>query len=46
MDKSLKQKCPIIGINDSGGARIQEGVQSLAGYSEVFQVLLHCSITL
>jgi len=37
MDKSLKSRCPIIGINDSGGARIQEGVQSLAGYSEVFQ---------
>lgn len=29
--------CPIIGLNDSGGARIQEGVDSLAGYAEVFQ---------
>lgn len=37
LDKSLKAKVPLIGINDSGGARIQEGVQSLAGYSEVFQ---------
>ena len=29
---------PVIGINDSGGARIQEGVESLAGYAEIFQV--------
>lgn len=29
---------PVIGLNDSGGARIQEGVASLAGYAEVFQV--------
>lgn len=29
--------CPVIGLNDSGGARIQEGVDSLAGYAEVFQ---------
>ena len=29
---------PCIGINDSGGARIQEGVESLAGYAEIFQV--------
>jgi acetyl-CoA carboxylase carboxyltransferase component len=28
---------PVIGINDSGGARIQEGVQSLAAYAEIFQ---------
>jgi propionyl-CoA carboxylase beta chain len=28
---------PVIGLNDSGGARIQEGVDSLAGYAEVFQ---------
>merc|ERR1711974_429926 len=32
-----KSKAPIIGLNDSGGARIQEGVDSLAGYAEVFQ---------
>ena len=32
----MKQGAPIIGINDSGGARIQEGVRSLAGYAEIF----------
>lgn len=37
MDMALKMGAPIIGINDSGGARIQEGVTSLAGYAEVFQ---------
>jgi acetyl-CoA carboxylase carboxyltransferase component len=36
MDHSLKLKVPLIGINDSGGARIQEGVNSLAGYGEIF----------
>ena len=36
MDLALKQGSPIIGINDSGGARIQEGVESLAGYAEIF----------
>jgi propionyl-CoA carboxylase beta chain len=36
MDLALKLGCPIIGINDSGGARIQEGVVSLAGYAEIF----------
>ena len=36
MDLSLKMGAPIIGLNDSGGARIQEGVASLAGYSEIF----------
>jgi propionyl-CoA carboxylase beta chain len=36
MDLAMKQGTPIIGINDSGGARIQEGVQSLAGYAEIF----------
>ncbi|MDR2119008.1 MAG: acyl-CoA carboxylase subunit beta [Tannerellaceae bacterium] len=36
MDHALKMRCPIIGINDSGGARIQEGVQALAGYGEIF----------
>lgn len=30
---------PVIGLNDSGGARIQEGVESLAGYADIFQVL-------
>jgi len=37
MDQAVKVGAPIIGINDSGGARIQEGVDSLAGYAEVFQ---------
>jgi len=37
MDQAIKVGAPIIGINDSGGARIQEGVASLAGYAEVFQ---------
>ncbi len=36
MDFALENKMPIIGINDSGGARIQEGVESLAGYAEIF----------
>ena len=36
-DLALKLKAPIIGINDSGGARIQEGVDSLKGYGEIFQ---------
>ena len=36
MDLALKQGAPIVGINDSGGARIQEGVDSLAGYAEIF----------
>ncbi len=36
MDHSLKMRVPLIGINDSGGARIQEGVNSLAGYGEIF----------
>jgi propionyl-CoA carboxylase beta chain len=37
MDQAMKVGAPIIGINDSGGARIQEGVASLGGYAEVFQ---------
>jgi len=36
MDMAAKFGCPVIGINDSGGARIQEGVVSLAGYAEIF----------
>jgi acetyl-CoA carboxylase carboxyltransferase component len=36
MDHAMKLKVPLIGINDSGGARIQEGVNSLAGYGEIF----------
>jgi propionyl-CoA carboxylase beta chain len=37
MDMAMKVGAPMIGLNDSGGARIQEGVASLAGYAEVFQ---------
>lgn len=37
LDSAMKLGAPIIGINDSGGARIQEGVDSLAGYGEIFQ---------
>src|SRR6266850_1461597 len=36
MDLAAKYGCPVIGINESGGARIQEGVVSLAGYAEIF----------
>jgi propionyl-CoA carboxylase beta chain len=36
MDLAVEMGCPVIGINDSGGARIQEGVVSLAGYAEIF----------
>ncbi|MGM0498032.1 MAG: acyl-CoA carboxylase subunit beta [Bacteroidota bacterium] len=37
MDMAMKVGAPVIGINDSGGARIQEGVTSLAGYAEIFE---------
>ncbi|MGD9535953.1 MAG: acyl-CoA carboxylase subunit beta [Alphaproteobacteria bacterium] len=37
MDQAMKVGAPVIGLNDSGGARIHEGVASLAGYAEVFQ---------
>ncbi len=37
MDMAMKVGAPIIGINDSGGARIQEGVTALAGYAEIFE---------
>ncbi|MDQ3829029.1 MAG: methylmalonyl-CoA carboxyltransferase, partial [Candidatus Tectomicrobia bacterium] len=36
MDLAIKTGCPVIGLNDSGGARIQEGVISLAGYADIF----------
>jgi propionyl-CoA carboxylase beta chain len=36
MDLAMRFRCPVIGINDSGGARIQEGVVSLAGYADIF----------
>ncbi len=37
MDLAMKMGAPIIGLNDSGGARIQEGINALAGYSEIFK---------
>src|SRR3546814_14321323 len=37
MDIAMKVGAPVIGLNDSGGARIQEGVASLGGYAEIFQ---------
>jgi len=43
MDLAVKFGCPLIGINDSGGARIQEGVVSLAGYAEIFWRNVQCS---
>src|SRR5918995_2583397 len=46
MDLAISTGCPIIGINDSGGARIQEGVVSLAGYADIFHrnVLASCVV--
>src|SRR4029077_20254275 len=46
MDHAIKVGAPIIGLNDSGGARIQEGVASLGGYADVFQrnVLASCVV--
>jgi propionyl-CoA carboxylase beta chain len=38
MNMAMKLGAPVIGLNDSGGARIQEGVQSLAGYADIFQL--------
>lgn len=38
MDQAMLVGAPVIGLNDSGGARIQEGVESLAGYADIFQV--------
>jgi len=43
MDQAMKVGAPVIGLNDSGGARIQEGVASLGGYAEVFQRNVMCS---
>ncbi|MDK2975833.1 MAG: methylmalonyl-CoA decarboxylase subunit alpha [Candidatus Marinimicrobia bacterium] len=37
MDMAMKMGAPLIGLNDSGGARIQEGIMSLAGYADIFQ---------
>src|SRR5437879_6903899 len=36
MDLAVRTGAPLVGLNDSGGARIQEGVESLAGYAEIF----------
>src|SRR5438093_7490075 len=43
MDLAAQFGCPVVGINDSGGARIQEGVVSLAGYAEIFWRNVQCS---
>ncbi|MCB0324274.1 MAG: methylmalonyl-CoA carboxyltransferase, partial [Bdellovibrionales bacterium] len=43
MDLAVEVGCPVIGLNDSGGARIQEGVQSLAGYADIFYRNVTCS---
>ena len=43
MDFALENRIPVIGVNDSGGARIQEGVESLAGYAEIFWRNVQCS---
>ncbi len=43
MDLAMKTGCPVVGINDSGGARIQEGVVSLGLYAEIFRRNVHAS---
>ncbi len=43
MDRALETGAPVIGLNDSGGARIQEGVESLAGYADIFLRNVQCS---
>ncbi|CAM5262429.1 Acetyl-coenzyme A carboxylase carboxyl transferase subunit beta, chloroplastic [Streptomyces alboniger] len=43
MDFALKTGCPVVGINDSGGARIQEGVMALGMYGEIFRRNTHAS---
>ena len=43
MDMAVKTGSPVIGLNDSGGARIQEGVESLGGYAEIFWRNVQCS---
>ena len=42
---AAKVGAPIIGINDSGGARIQEGVDSLGGYGEIFQRIVDTQVS-
>ncbi|MDR0423356.1 MAG: acyl-CoA carboxylase subunit beta [Rickettsiales bacterium] len=43
IDTALKMKAPVIGLYDSGGARIQEGVDSLCGFGRIFQRIVDCS---
>ena len=43
MDMAMRVGAPVIGLNDSGGARIQEGVDSLGGYADVFQANVDAS---
>lgn len=43
MDMAMKNGAPVIGLNDSGGARIQEGINALAGYAEIFQRNINAS---
>lgn len=43
MDLAVENGCPLIGLNDSGGARIQEGVESLGGYADIFLRNVSCS---
>ncbi|MFN8371106.1 MAG: carboxyl transferase domain-containing protein [Bacteriovoracaceae bacterium] len=43
MDFAMENRIPVIGVNDSGGARIQEGVASLGGYAEIFYRNVHAS---
>jgi propionyl-CoA carboxylase beta chain len=43
MDLAKQAGCPVIGLNESGGARIQEGVRSLAGYADIFYRNVNCS---
>ena len=43
MDFAMKIGCPVVGLNDSGGARIQEGVVSLGLYGEIFRRNVHAS---
>lgn len=51
MDQAMMVGAPVIGLQDSGGARIQEGVDSLSGYADIFQVvcfdypIVHCYLT-
>ncbi len=43
MDLAMKQGAPVVGLNDSGGARIQEGINALGGYAEIFQRNINAS---